>query len=586
VAKQKILAAAPQAKPKRQTREGFQLGWLLFPSLTGAVAVFLVLFITLASLGVWLSGPANADVAMIQDVDGLVELAEKQDSSEWVALSGGEAVRSGQQIRTAPGSSVTVVYSDGSRTRISADTTILFREVDGTWGGDLQVEIEQWVGKTSHKVIPLRSQSAFFKVRTPAGIASVHGTSFTVDVKNNGVARVIVDSGEVAVTSSTEEILLPAGQATLLQAGAPPKEAGNFFSIVDFVVAIDGLDWAVSGQRFQIDDLTYISGAPAIGQALQIEGRILPSGEWIADSIAPVDNTARSTFTGIIEAITQGRWLIGGKNIAISEITQLEAELIVGDQVEVTYLTLSNEDWLAVNVNKLEETAAETSESTTSGVLTQTAESALPVCDLTHPSPEALTLAESFSTSPDEIMQLACLGLSFEEIELAYNLSVITGWPVFEIANLRLSGLAWEEINAVLLENESPSTTTGTTACIGIAFEPKAQQLAQKYDVPYQEIINLLCQGYSFGSIDLAYKLAAEEGNLGYTPAEILKMREEGMSWGQIKKASKEQKPERNNQENVPPGQENRPTKEPKPTKETRPENDESPSSQPPGQNK
>ena len=164
-AKQKILSAIPQERSRQRSTKP-QLGWLFFPSLTGAVALLLVMFITFATLGVWLSGPAYAETASIQDIEGVVELASSPRSEECDVLGGGEVVRSGQRIRTSPGSSATLVYSDGSRTILGAETSILLRKIDGTWGGDIQVDIEQGAGVTSHSVVPLRSQAAYFHVRT------------------------------------------------------------------------------------------------------------------------------------------------------------------------------------------------------------------------------------------------------------------------------------------------------------------------------------------------------------------------------------------------------------------------------------
>lgn len=580
-AKRKVLASATQALPQPKPERGSPLGWLFFPSLTGVIAVFLVLFISLATVGVWLAGPASADVARVQDVEGLVELAENKTGAQWMALSGGETVHSGQQIRTSAGSSVTLVYSDGSQTRLYPETSLWLKEINGTWSGDLQVEIEQTIGKTSHSVTPLRSQTAYYRVHTPAGVAHVTGTSFTVDVQANGVSRVIVDSGQVSVLSAAQEIVLPAGKAVLLQVGAPPQAVGNYFSIVDFVVAIEGKQWIVSGQKLRISDQAYISGVPSIGQALQIEGRILASGEWVADRVAPVEDSARSLFTGVVEAISEGTLRVGGKNITITAFTKLAPELTVGDQVEVTYLTLSDQQWLAVSVNEIGALEGQTAQATATTLLqtalpTPVSESEVEACILAGTTPEIVALAESLTVTPEEILELFCRGLSLEEIEVAYNLSALTNWSVAEIANLRLSGMDWETINATLLQFPQPGEGTEPISCIGVVFEPRVEQLALKYGVTYEEVAELLCSGYSFSSLELAYRLATEVGQ-GYSPQEILALRSQGMAWGQIKKTLLDSSGQGEGQ--------GPPDKEPKPTKDNkRPEQDENPAAKtPPG---
>ena len=61
---------------------------------------------------------------------------------------------------------------------------------------------------------------------------------------------------------------------------------------------------------------------------------------------------------------------------------------------------------------------------------------------------------------------------------------------------------------------------------------PEAITLSERYNVPYEEIMERFCQHYGFGEIDLVYSLSAETG----TPVdEIFEMRESGMGWGEIK---------------------------------------------------
>ena len=57
--------------------------------------------------------------------------------------------------------------------------------------------------------------------------------------------------------------------------------------------------------------------------------------------------------------------------------------------------------------------------------------------------------------------------------------------------------------------------------------------LAQRYGVPYEEIMFWFCQHYGFGEIDLAYSLSRASGK---TVEEVFAIRASGMGWGEIKK--------------------------------------------------
>jgi hypothetical protein len=76
-------------------------------------------------------------------------------------------------------------------------------------------------------------------------------------------------------------------------------------------------------------------------------------------------------------------------------------------------------------------------------------------------------------------------------------------------------------------------TSTVETTCTGAQPHPTGSSLADKYFVPYEEIMGWFCQGFGFGEIDLAYSLSYISG----TPvSEIFAMKSGGMGWGEIKK--------------------------------------------------
>ena len=81
----------------------------------------------------------------------------------------------------------------------------------------------------------------------------------------------------------------------------------------------------------------------------------------------------------------------------------------------------------------------------------------------------------------------------------------------------------------------SPTRTPAKTGqCPGDKTHPTGMKLAQRYGVPYTEIMKWFCQHYGFGEIDLAYSLSRQSGK---PVQEIFAMKASGMGWGNIKKA-------------------------------------------------
>lgn len=78
----------------------------------------------------------------------------------------------------------------------------------------------------------------------------------------------------------------------------------------------------------------------------------------------------------------------------------------------------------------------------------------------------------------------------------------------------------------------TPVPPAGTpSVCTGAQPHPTGLRLAQRYGVPYEEIMGWFCRGFGFGEIELAYSLSRESG-LPVTT--IFEMRMSGLGWGQI----------------------------------------------------
>ena len=365
-ARQLVSAARRRNNHTHQAQPAFN--WLR-PTLA-VVAVFGAVLILLAG-GFWLVGPRNAQAAVAMDVLGKVEVAANDASTKWKPLQEGDAVRSGQRIRTGEAAGVTLVFFEGSRATLSANADVTLATLDGSWDRTLRVVFDQHAGKTSHSVVPLRGKESKYLVRTPSGAASVHGTVFSVAVDKGGKTRFAVDNGKVLVSSQSSEVMLAAGQATAAEPGDPALLTGYQFELKGTISSMEGDMWTVSGVTFKVTSETSIEGEPALGSFVEVEG-LVSGGEWIADKVevsAPKEE--KNEFTGILEDMDGDTWVVSGAELKVNSDTDIDADLMIGDSVEVKFMVVG-EDWVALSIESLEERSDETPSATETITVTET----------------------------------------------------------------------------------------------------------------------------------------------------------------------------------------------------------------------
>jgi hypothetical protein len=166
----------------------------------------------------------------------------------------------------------------------------------------------------------------------------------------------------------------------------------------------------------------------------------------------------------------------------------------------------------------------------------------------------------------DEVMSWYCAGYGLGEVKLAYQISEKTDYSVESLFAMRNSGLGWGEIlhmpgrldDTGILDSD-PSVTEelqgtqeleGNTktgeedpeengrasgeeggTCTGADPHPTGENLALEYNVGYDVIMAYFCQGYGFGEIRLAYKIAY---TVGVDVEVVFNQRAGGMGWGEI----------------------------------------------------
>lgn len=493
--------------------------WLAKPrntlTLAGGFALLMVVIAAAVGINMLLNGAGMGKVARMADVSGLVEAAPSAESEDWHFVSADEPLQAGQRIRTYADSTVTLAYYEGSRTLVGPNSDLVVQALSGS-GNELQVLLSQNSGLTSNSVVPLRGNGSYFHIDTPSGQVRVQGTSFNVDVIPGREVLFEVVYGKIQVKNDVSEVTLLSGQATTALPGAKFDDPGYQFNLTGKVESIQksvqGELWKVSGIEFNVTSSTEVLGSYQVGNWVRIKGRILETGEWIANRIEPAQNEkVKATFTGVVESIpgTSGVWKIGGHEVMVTRETEVDEGVKVTSPVEVSFVVQADGSWLAKEIKLLEKERPEPTATPTPSITPTPTFTPTPAGTLT-PTP---TSTATVTPSP-----------------------TFTGTPATATPTPSMT-----VTTTVMPKNENSRCDNRTN------MQPEGLRLAARYQVTYDEIMAWFCKGFGFGEIDLAYGLS-QTSNIPV--AEIFSMRTSGMGWGNIKKAISSQTTSGSNNKN------------------------------------
>lgn len=152
-------------------------------------------------------------VARLASTEGTVEVLRAGEGI-WRTASPGAELHAGDQLRTQPGATATLVHFEGSEVRLEAETELSLMRLSSRPDGENQtIIVRQTSGQTTHTVKPLPTATARYEVVTPNALVAVRGTVFTVRVGPGGGLDVGVSEGRVAVTTNGETVTVNAGAA-------------------------------------------------------------------------------------------------------------------------------------------------------------------------------------------------------------------------------------------------------------------------------------------------------------------------------------------------------------------------------------
>ncbi len=193
-----------------------------------AIPVTIVILVALVA-GLWgvsnfLSPPpALASQGTLSVLSGSVEVQESM-AEGWQKGGDGMVLSAGARVKTEAGSYALLTFSEGSSIKLEPDSDVEIQQVESTNGQLTAIVLKQWLGKTWSRVIEKTDHDLHYQVQTPSASVIAHGTLFATEVEETGFTMVATMEGLVSVAAQGEEVYLPGGQQTQVEAGMVPSQ--------------------------------------------------------------------------------------------------------------------------------------------------------------------------------------------------------------------------------------------------------------------------------------------------------------------------------------------------------------------------
>jgi hypothetical protein len=149
-------------------------------------------------------------------------------AARWVSVPDRQAVGAGDRVRTGPGASALLRYTQGTVTEIGPETGLLVQRLEQGSDGNFVTGLLQTIGTTITRITGLDPQDAF-ELETPALIARPGGTVVGMQVGPDGATQVanLSEMAESVVLvhgkdPDRTQVLLRPGEGTSVLPGLPP----------------------------------------------------------------------------------------------------------------------------------------------------------------------------------------------------------------------------------------------------------------------------------------------------------------------------------------------------------------------------
>jgi len=278
--------------------------------------------------------PPDAQNALLIETRGLVQIQEPNGT--WNAAHDGMILQAGQNLRTGPFSSASLVFYDGSRATLKPKAELLVDVLDAQRTGPRLIKLVQKIGESDHQVKHSSDPTSIYEVTTPYGTGIAQGTVFHVTVFVTRFVTFDVDEGVVDVTWREVTVHIAAGQSTIVLPSAPPTEP--LYRITgQGRVEQTGNWWHIAGDTFMVNGHTQVVGNPQVGDWVSYEALIYPDGTRLLTHVYLLQRAPESqfTFSGKVEAIAAAQWTVAGQVVLLDNASDIDPGIQVGNMVEV-----------------------------------------------------------------------------------------------------------------------------------------------------------------------------------------------------------------------------------------------------------
>ncbi|MCP5145978.1 MAG: FecR domain-containing protein [Gammaproteobacteria bacterium] len=160
--------------------------------------------------------------ARVATMRGDATLTRASDGST-IALQAGAVLATGDLVRTATQTSVTLEFGDGSRVLVHPESALRLTSLRRFQNTPLyETELHLESGRVENEVRPLGGEPGRFEITTPAAITSVRGTDFRIGAEDAATLAEVTEGG-VGVTAASNRVDVPAGFGTKAVANEPPR---------------------------------------------------------------------------------------------------------------------------------------------------------------------------------------------------------------------------------------------------------------------------------------------------------------------------------------------------------------------------
>ena len=182
--------------------------------------------IVLSSLCLWAPGAISQELKPVAVLSLYVGQAFVWHQGQLTEAELGQALQSGDSVRTGKGSLAEIGFADGTSIRLGEKTSLYIQRADSADSADRSFKL--FIGKLWAKVAKLSLKSQF-TVETPTAVAGVRGTVFKVEVEQDSSTRVAVEEGLVEVSGPGRRgkmLRLAALRQSFIRRGLEPSESG------------------------------------------------------------------------------------------------------------------------------------------------------------------------------------------------------------------------------------------------------------------------------------------------------------------------------------------------------------------------